>query len=62
MERLWLNSPVTEYRLPEHSPGSRYVVMIQGLTAAGAGAASLWELQTNSSGKARCVLVCPVWL
>ncbi|PKK19173.1 putative LOC102093450 [Columba livia] len=49
MERLWLNSPVTEYRLPEHSPGSRYVVMIQGLTAAGAGAASLWELQANSS-------------
>ncbi|OPJ75434.1 receptor-type tyrosine-protein phosphatase T [Patagioenas fasciata monilis] len=49
MERLWLNIPVTEYRLPEHSPGSRYVVMIQGLTAAGAGAASLWELQTNSS-------------
>ncbi|KAK2512179.1 hypothetical protein Q9233_016451 [Columba guinea] len=49
MERLWLNIPVTEYRLPEHSPGSRYVVMIQGFTAAGAGAASLWELQTNSS-------------
>ncbi|XP_065512918.1 uncharacterized protein LOC136002029 [Caloenas nicobarica] len=49
MERLWLNSPVTEYRLPEHSPGSRYVVTMQGLTAAGAGAASLWELQTDSS-------------
>ncbi|XP_076219016.1 receptor-type tyrosine-protein phosphatase T-like isoform X2 [Aptenodytes patagonicus] len=48
MERLQLNSSVTEYPLPEHSPGSSYVVTMQGLTAAGAGAASLWEFQTNS--------------
>ncbi|KAF1441548.1 hypothetical protein FQV24_0001970, partial [Spheniscus mendiculus] len=48
MERLRLNSSVTEYPLPEHSPSSSYVVTMQGLTAAGAGAAFLWESQTNS--------------
>ncbi|NXW10368.1 PTPRU phosphatase, partial [Fregetta grallaria] len=49
IERLRLSSSVTEHPLPEHSPGSSYVVTVQGLTAAGAGAASLWEFQTNSS-------------
>ncbi|KAM6104749.1 receptor-type tyrosine-protein phosphatase kappa-like [Pterocles gutturalis] len=49
MERLWLSGSVTEHPLPEHSPGRSYVVTMQGLTAAGAGAASLWEFQTNSS-------------
>ncbi|XP_074712630.1 receptor-type tyrosine-protein phosphatase kappa-like isoform X2 [Strix uralensis] len=50
MERLRLSGSVTEHPLPELSPGSSYVVMMQGLTAAGAGPASLWEFQTNSSG------------
>ncbi|KAM6187541.1 receptor-type tyrosine-protein phosphatase kappa-like [Sarcoramphus papa] len=49
MERLRLSSSVTEHPLPEHSPGSSYVVTVQGLTATGAGAASLWEFHTNSS-------------
>lgn len=61
MERLRLSSSVTEHPLPEHSPGSSYVVTVQGLTATGAGAASLWEFHTNSSGKARCVPVPPGW-
>ncbi|KAM6364025.1 uncharacterized protein J5M81_016470 [Pluvialis apricaria] len=49
VERLQLNSSITEHPLPEHNPGSSYVVTIQGLTAAGAGAALLWEFQTNGS-------------
>ncbi|XP_053858633.1 uncharacterized protein LOC128821526 isoform X1 [Vidua macroura] len=48
-ERLRLNGSVTEHRLPEHSPGSSYAVMIQGLTAAGAGAALMREFHGNSS-------------
>lgn len=55
MERLRLSSSVTEHPLPQHSPGNSYVVAIQGVTAVGAGAASLWEFQTNSTGRARCV-------
>ncbi|KAM6328565.1 uncharacterized protein FN964_015899 [Alca torda] len=49
IERLRLSSSVTEHPLPQHSPGNSYVVAIQGVTAVGAGAASLWEFQTNSS-------------
>uniref|UniRef100_A0A8C3KJM2 Fibronectin type-III domain-containing protein n=1 Tax=Calidris pygmaea TaxID=425635 RepID=A0A8C3KJM2_9CHAR len=49
MEKLQLSGSITEHRLPQHSPDSSYVVTIQGLTAAGAGAASLWEFQTKSS-------------
>ncbi|KAF4799887.1 hypothetical protein TURU_050175 [Turdus rufiventris] len=48
-ERLRLNGSVTELRLPEHSPGSSYAVAIQGLTAAGAGAALLKEFHTSNS-------------
>ncbi|XP_050843092.1 receptor-type tyrosine-protein phosphatase kappa-like isoform X15 [Serinus canaria] len=48
-ERLRLSGSVTEHRLPEHSPGSSYAVMIQGLTAAGAGAALMREFHSNSS-------------
>ena len=59
MERLRLSGSVTEHRLPEHGPGSSYVVTMRGLTAAGAGAASLWEFPTNSSGNARPVPVAP---
>ncbi|NXD73046.1 LAR phosphatase, partial [Eolophus roseicapillus] len=49
LERLRLSSSVTAHPLPAHGPGSSYVVTVQGLTAAGAGAAALWELQTNGS-------------
>ncbi|XP_068032561.1 receptor-type tyrosine-protein phosphatase kappa-like [Anomalospiza imberbis] len=48
-ERLRLDGSVTEHRLPEHSPGSSYAVTIQGLTAAGAGAALMREFPGNSS-------------
>ncbi|XP_049651204.1 receptor-type tyrosine-protein phosphatase F-like isoform X10 [Accipiter gentilis] len=53
MERLRLSGSVTEHPLPEHSPGSSYVVAVRGLTAAGAGAASLWEFQTDGSDAPR---------
>ncbi|KAM9587566.1 receptor-type tyrosine-protein phosphatase T-like isoform 6-T6 [Morphnus guianensis] len=53
MERLRLSSSVTEHPLPEHSPGSSYVVTVRGLTAAGAGAASLWQFQTDGSDTPR---------
>ncbi|NXL68151.1 PTPRU phosphatase, partial [Chordeiles acutipennis] len=49
MQRLRLSSSITEHPLPEHSPGSSYVVTMRGLTAAGAGAASLWQFESNSS-------------
>ncbi|XP_071586361.1 uncharacterized protein [Heliangelus exortis] len=49
VERLRLNSSVTEHRLQEHSPSRSYVVSLQGLTAAGAGAASLRDFQSSSS-------------
>ncbi|NXK87502.1 PTPRU phosphatase, partial [Formicarius rufipectus] len=52
VERLQVSGSVTEHQL-EHGPGSSYVVSIRGLTAAGAGAASRWEFQPSSSGKAR---------
>uniref|UniRef100_A0A8C3V345 Fibronectin type-III domain-containing protein n=1 Tax=Catharus ustulatus TaxID=91951 RepID=A0A8C3V345_CATUS len=53
-ERLRLNGSVTELRLPEHSPGSSYTVTIQGLTAAGAGAALLKEFHNSSSSGELC--------
>ncbi|NXS62324.1 PTPRU phosphatase, partial [Brachypteracias leptosomus] len=48
-QRLRLSTSVTEHPLPEHGPGSSYVVTMRGLTAAGAGPASLWRFQANSS-------------
>ncbi|XP_040976980.1 uncharacterized protein LOC115337127 isoform X1 [Aquila chrysaetos chrysaetos] len=53
MERLRLSSSATEHPLPERSPGSSYAVAMRGLTAAGAGAASLWEFQTDGSDTPR---------
>ncbi|XP_015132969.2 receptor-type tyrosine-protein phosphatase kappa isoform X2 [Gallus gallus] len=49
MERLRLSGQSTEHRLPTYGPGTRYVVAVRGLTAAGPGAASLWESHTNGS-------------
>ncbi|XP_071436818.1 uncharacterized protein [Pithys albifrons albifrons] len=51
VERLQVNGSVTEHRLPDHGPGSSYVVSIRGLTSAGPGAASLWEFQPDGSDK-----------
>uniref|UniRef100_A0A8C5JFK4 Fibronectin type-III domain-containing protein n=1 Tax=Junco hyemalis TaxID=40217 RepID=A0A8C5JFK4_JUNHY len=48
-ERLRLDGSVTEHRLPGLSPGSSYAVMLQGLTAAGAGAALTREFHSNSN-------------
>ncbi|XP_061874831.1 uncharacterized protein LOC104557545 [Colius striatus] len=49
VERLRLSGSVTEHPLPEHWPRSSFVVMLQGVTAAGAGAASRWEFASSSS-------------
>lgn len=54
MERLRLSGQSTEHRLPTYGPGTRYVVAVRGLTAAGPGAASLWESHTNGSGEGLC--------
>ncbi|XP_051498701.1 uncharacterized protein LOC127395595 [Apus apus] len=48
LERLRLNSSVTEHPLQEPRAGSTYLVSVRGLTAAGAGAASLRQFPTNS--------------
>ncbi|XP_064356309.1 uncharacterized protein LOC135324290 [Dromaius novaehollandiae] len=47
IERLRVNSSVTEYTLPDHRPGRTYVVTVQGLTAAGAGAVSRQEFLSS---------------
>ena len=45
-----MNQSVTQYTPPPQTPGSKYTVTVQGLTAAGAGEASLLEFQTYVSG------------
>ncbi|XP_068782061.1 receptor-type tyrosine-protein phosphatase U-like isoform X2 [Struthio camelus] len=47
IERLRLNSSVTEYRLPDYRPGRTYVVTVQGLTAAGGGDVSRQEFLSS---------------
>ncbi|XP_010220021.1 PREDICTED: uncharacterized protein LOC104574457, partial [Tinamus guttatus] len=49
-EQVTVNASVTQYLPPHQRPGSKYTVEIQGLTAAGAGAASILEFQTYISG------------
>ncbi|XP_025894694.1 uncharacterized protein LOC112946941 [Nothoprocta perdicaria] len=48
-ERVTVNASVTQYLPPHQRPGSKYTVEIQGLTAAGAGDASVLEFQTYIS-------------
>ncbi|XP_027762997.1 uncharacterized protein LOC114070015 [Empidonax traillii] len=45
-KQVLVNQSVTEYTPPHQTAGNKYVVTVQGLTAAGAGAASLLEFQT----------------
>ncbi|XP_075582472.1 uncharacterized protein LOC104034302 [Pelecanus crispus] len=53
-KQVSLNQSVTQYMPPPQTPGSKYTVTVQGLTAAGAGAASLLEFQSYVSGQPLC--------
>uniref|UniRef100_A0A663N7F8 Fibronectin type-III domain-containing protein n=1 Tax=Athene cunicularia TaxID=194338 RepID=A0A663N7F8_ATHCN len=48
--QVLVNQSVTQYTPLQQAPGSKYMVTVQGLTVAGAGAASLLEFQTYVSG------------
>ncbi|XP_014807940.1 PREDICTED: uncharacterized protein LOC106894030 [Calidris pugnax] len=50
-KQVVVNQSVTQYMPPRQAPGSKYMVAVQGLTAAGAGAASILEFQTYVSGQ-----------
>nr|XP_009941003.1 PREDICTED: uncharacterized protein LOC104336836 [Opisthocomus hoazin] len=50
-KQVMVNQSVTQYTPPPQTPGSKYTVTVQGLTAAGAGEASLLEFQTYVSGQ-----------
>ncbi|XP_027526219.1 uncharacterized protein LOC113960704 [Neopelma chrysocephalum] len=45
-KQVLVNQSVTEYTPPHQTAGSKYVVTVQGLTAAGAGTASMLEFRT----------------
>lgn len=49
--QVLVNQSATQYTPPHQTPGSKYTVTVQGLTAAGAGAASRLEFRTYVSGK-----------
>ncbi|XP_067172554.1 uncharacterized protein [Apteryx mantelli] len=49
-KQLMVNASVTQYMPPYQRPGSKYMVAIQGLTAAGAGDTSILEFQMYFSG------------
>ncbi|XP_074993920.1 uncharacterized protein LOC142075836 [Calonectris borealis] len=49
-KQVVVNQSVTQYTPPHQTPGSQYTVTVQGVTAAGAGAASLLEFQSYVSG------------
>ncbi|XP_074993919.1 uncharacterized protein LOC142075835, partial [Calonectris borealis] len=48
-KQVVVNQSVTQYTPPHQTPGSQYTVTVQGVTAAGAGAASLLEFQSYVS-------------
>lgn len=48
--QVLVNQSVSEYMPPHQTAGSKYLVTVQGLTAAGAGAASQLEFQTYVMG------------
>ncbi|XP_059689392.1 uncharacterized protein LOC132320676 [Gavia stellata] len=50
-KQVLVNQSVTQYTPLRQTPGSKYTVTVQGLTVAGAGAASLLEFQTYVSGQ-----------
>ncbi|XP_064358636.1 uncharacterized protein LOC135325089 [Dromaius novaehollandiae] len=58
-KQLIVNASVTQYMPPRQRPGSKYVVTIQGLTAAGAGDASTLEFLTYISGNRLSALGLP---
>ncbi|XP_014807941.1 PREDICTED: uncharacterized protein LOC106894031 [Calidris pugnax] len=52
-KQVVVNQSVTQYTPPRQTPGSKYTVAVQGLTVAGAGAASILEFQTYISADMR---------
>ncbi|XP_009286523.1 PREDICTED: uncharacterized protein LOC103906355 [Aptenodytes forsteri] len=50
-KQVLVNQSVTQYMPSHQMPGSKYTVTVQGLTAAGAGAASLLEFRSYVSGQ-----------
>ncbi|XP_014730952.1 PREDICTED: uncharacterized protein LOC106852692 [Sturnus vulgaris] len=57
--QVLVNQSVSEYVPPHQTAGSKYLVTVQGLTAAGAGAASQLEFQTYARGNG-CSALCLV--
>ncbi|XP_077646526.1 uncharacterized protein LOC110484191 [Lonchura striata] len=55
--QVLVNQSVSEYMPPHQTAGSKYLVTVQGLTAAGAGAASQLEFQTYILGNG-CSALC----
>ncbi|XP_065511830.1 uncharacterized protein LOC136001437 [Caloenas nicobarica] len=49
--QVLVNQSVTQYTPSHQAPGSKYLVTVQGLTAAGAGAVSVLEFQSFFSGE-----------
>lgn len=54
--RVLVNQSVSEYVPPHQTPGRKYFVTVQGLTAAGTGAASELEFQNYARGNGCSVL------
>ncbi|XP_054666137.1 uncharacterized protein LOC129199532 isoform X2 [Grus americana] len=48
-KQVMVNQSVTQYTPPHQTPGSKYTVTVQGLTATGAGAASVLEFESYVS-------------
>lgn len=57
--QVLVNQSVSEYVPPHQTAGSKYLVTVQGLTAAGAGAAAQLEFQTYALGNG-CSALCLV--
>uniref|UniRef100_A0A8C2T124 Fibronectin type-III domain-containing protein n=1 Tax=Coturnix japonica TaxID=93934 RepID=A0A8C2T124_COTJA len=58
-QQVTVNHSVTQYTPPPQSPGSKYTVTVQGLTAAGAGDAASLEFQAYISGNGFCAMCLP---
>lgn len=57
--QVLVNQSVSEYVPPHQTAGHKYLVTVQGLTAAGAGAAAELEFQTYALGNG-CSALCLV--
>ncbi|XP_010568168.1 PREDICTED: uncharacterized protein LOC104833281 [Haliaeetus leucocephalus] len=59
--QVLVNQSATQYTPPHQTPGSKYTVTVQGLTAAGAGAASRLEFRTYVSVNAKVGAIAGAW-